>query len=134
MGLLRRGQVELVLGIALVYTAIALANTLLMATSDRAGELRLLRLAGATRSQVLTMTTAESLLTVAVGALLGAAVTALNLAGMRAALAVLGVDSPIAVPWLPMAAVAAVCTTLAVLCTLLPAAHALRRPTTALTP
>ncbi|MBT2448009.1 FtsX-like permease family protein [Streptomyces sp. ISL-43] len=124
----------LVLGIALVYTAIALANTLLMATSDRAGELRLLRLAGATRSQVLAVTTAESLLTAVVGALLGTAVTALNLAGMRAALAVLGVDSPIVVPWLPMAAVAAVCTTLATLCTLLPAAHTLRRPTTAPTP
>lgn len=117
----------LVLGIALVYTAIALANTLLMATADRAGELRLLRLAGATRTQVLAVTTAESLLTATVGALLGTAVTAINLTGMRAALSVLGVDSPVVVPWLPMAAVAAVCTTLATLCTLLPAAHALRR-------
>ncbi|MFD9339400.1 ABC transporter permease [Streptomyces sp. NPDC060028] len=117
----------LVLGVALVYTAIALANTLLMATSDRAGKLRLLRLAGATRGQVLAVTTAESLLTTTVGALLGAVVTAVNLSGMRAALAVLGVDSPVVVPWLPMAAVAAVCTALSVLCTLLPAAHALRR-------
>lgn len=117
----------LVIGIALVYTAIALANTLLMATSDRAGELRLLRLAGATRTQVLAVTTAESLLTAAVGALIGTAVTAFNLAGMRAALAVLGVDSPVVVPWLPMAAAAAVCTVLAILSTLLPAARALRR-------
>lgn len=117
----------LVLGIALLYTAIALANTLLMATSDRAGDLRLLRLAGATRSQVLAVTTAESLLAAAVGALLGAAVTAVNLAGMRAALAVLGVDSPVVVPWLPMAAVAGVCAALSALCTLLPSAHALRR-------
>ncbi|MFD9353472.1 ABC transporter permease [Streptomyces sp. NPDC060031] len=117
----------LVLGIALAYTAIALANTLLMSTSDRAGELRLLRLAGATRSQILAVTTAESLLTTTVGALLGTAVTAVNLSGMRAALAVLGVDSPVVVPWLPMAAVAAVCTTLAALCTLLPAGHTLLR-------
>lgn len=119
----------LVLGIALLYTAIALANTLLMATSDRAGDLRLLRLAGATRGQVLAVTAAESLLTATVGALLGTAVTAVNLAGMRAALAVLGVDAPVVVPWLPMGAVAGVCAALCVLCTLLPAARALRRRT-----
>lgn len=119
----------LVLGIALLYTAIALANTLLMATSDRGGDLRLLRLAGATRGQVLAVTTAESLLATAVGALLGTAVTAVNLTGMRAALAVLGVDSPVVVPWLPMGAVAGVCAALSVLCTLLPAARALRRRT-----
>lgn len=123
----------LVLGIALVYTAIALANTLLMATSDRAGELRLLRLAGATRAQVLAVTTTESLLTATVGALLGTAVALVNLAGMRAALAALGVDSPLVVPWLPMAAVTAVCTALAALCTLLPATRTLlRRGTPAL--
>ncbi|MFE9563184.1 FtsX-like permease family protein [Streptomyces sp. NPDC006487] len=116
----------LVLGIALVYTAIALANTLLMATSDRGGDLRLLRLAGATRGQVLAVTTAESLLAAAVGALLGTAVTAVNLTGMRAALAVLGVDSPVVVPWLPMGAVAGVCAALSVLCTLLPASRVLR--------
>ncbi|MGW6705737.1 FtsX-like permease family protein [Streptomyces sp. NPDC054956] len=125
----------LVLGIALVYTAIALANTLLMATSDRSAELHLLRLAGATRTQVLAVTTAESLLTCAVGALLGTAITALNLAGMRAALASLGVDSPMVIPWLPMTAVAAACTLLATLSTLLPATHTLRRnPTTTPTP
>lgn len=119
----------LVLGIALVYTAIALANTLLMATSDRGGDLRLLRLAGATRGQVLAVTTAESLLAATVGALLGTAVTAVNLAGVRAALAVLGVDSPVVVPWLPMGAVAGVCAALSALCTLLPAARVLRRRT-----
>ncbi|MCX5296081.1 FtsX-like permease family protein [Streptomyces sp. NBC_00193] len=119
----------LVLGIALLYTAIALANTLLMATSDRAGDLRLLRLAGATRGQVLAVTTAESLLAVAVGTVLGTAVTAVNLAGMRAALAALGVDSPVVVPWLAMGAVAGLCAVLAALCTLLPAARALRRRT-----
>ncbi|WP_371617720.1 FtsX-like permease family protein [Streptomyces sp. NBC_00454] len=117
----------LVLGIALLYTAIALANTLLMATSDRSGELRLLRLAGATRTQVLAVTTAESLLAAAVGALLGTAVTAFNLTAMGAALSTLGVDAPIAVPWLPMTAVTTVCALLAALSTLLPAAHALRR-------
>ncbi|MCY0927732.1 FtsX-like permease family protein [Streptomyces sp. H27-H1] len=116
----------MVLGIALAYTAIALANTLLMAAADRAGDLRLLRLAGATRSQVLTVMTAESLLAATVGALLGTAVAVVNLAGIRAALAALGVDSPMVVPWLPMGAVAGVCAALAALCTLLPSARALR--------
>jgi putative ABC transport system permease protein len=122
----------LVLGIALLYTAVALANTLVAATADRFRDLALLRLAGATRAQVLRVTTAESLLAIAAGALLGAVVTALDLAEMRAALARLGTDSPMIVPWPAMAAVTAACATLAAACTLIPAAWALRaRPAVA---
>ncbi|WP_328398153.1 FtsX-like permease family protein [Streptomyces sp. NBC_00390] len=88
-----------VLGIALVYTAIALAGTLLMATAARTGELKSLRLAGATRAQVLRVVAGEALLAVAVGGVLGAAVTAVNLAGLGAALASLSAPVTIAVPW-----------------------------------
>jgi FtsX-like permease family protein len=45
----------------LVYTGIALAGTMVMATSDRRGELALLRLAGATRRQVLLLVAVEAL-------------------------------------------------------------------------
>lgn len=45
----------LVLGIALLYTGISLANTIVMATSNRVRELAVLRLAGATRWQVLRL-------------------------------------------------------------------------------
>lgn len=88
-----------VLGIALVYTAIALANTLVTATSVRGGELRSLRLAGATRSQVLAVVAGETLLAVAIGAVLGAAVAAVGLAGLAAALASLSAPVTITVPW-----------------------------------
>ncbi|MGX6742764.1 ABC transporter permease [Streptomyces peucetius] len=104
-----------VLGIALVYTAIALAGTLLMATSARAGELAALRLAGATRAQVLRVVAGEALLAVAVGAVLGAAITAVNLAGLGAALAALSAPVTVVVPWGTAGAALAACAGIAVL-------------------
>lgn len=88
-----------VLGIALVHAAIALAGTLAMATAARRTELRTLGLTGATRAQVTWTVTGEALLAVAVGAALGLAVTAVNLAG--AALALGRLSAPVAarVPW-----------------------------------
>jgi len=103
-----------VLGIALLYTAIALANTLVMATTDRVPEFTALRRAGATRGQVLRLVAAEALTVVAVGALLGVAVTLLNLAGIWAALGALSVWSPPVVPWQPLAATALACAVIAV--------------------
>ncbi|PIM71025.1 ABC transporter permease [Streptomyces sp. JV178] len=79
-----------VLGIALLYAGIALAGTLLMATSARGAELRSLRLAGATRGQVRVVVAGEALVAMAVGAVLGAAVAAVNLAGLAGALGLLG--------------------------------------------
>lgn len=103
-----------VLGIALLYTVIALANTLVMATTDRVPEFTALRRAGATRGQVLRLVAAEALAVVAIGALLGVAVTLLNLAGIWAALVALSVGSPPVVPWLPLAATALACAVIAV--------------------
>lgn len=88
-----------VLGIALVYTALALANTLLMAGSVRSAELNALRLAGATRPQVLGVVAGETLFAVGLGAVLGMAVTAVNLAGLGAALATLSAPVTVAVQW-----------------------------------
>ncbi|MDG5801141.1 ABC transporter permease [Streptomyces ossamyceticus] len=79
-----------VLGIALLYAGIALAGTLLMGTSARGAELRSLRLAGATRGQVRVVVAGEALVAMAVGAVLGAAVSAVNLAGLAGALRLLG--------------------------------------------
>ena len=118
---------ELVLGIALLYTAIALVNTLVMATSDRIRELAVLRLAGATRRQLLRMVAAEALLVVAVGTVLGSAVTALNLLDIRAALLALAIPAPvIAVPWAPLGATAGICAVLAVVAAVAPARTVLR--------
>ncbi|MFG3497335.1 FtsX-like permease family protein [Streptomyces sp. NPDC047928] len=117
-----------VLGIALVYTGIALANTLVMAVSDRLRDLAVLRLAGATRWQVLRLVAAEALLVVGVGAVLGALVAGVNLLGMWGALGMLAVWSPVAVPWGAVGAVTAACACLAVVAATVSAAVSLRRP------
>ncbi|MFD8384204.1 ABC transporter permease [Streptomyces sp. NPDC059679] len=115
-----------VVGIALVYAGIALAGTLVMATSDRIPELRALRLAGATTFQVLRAVAAEGLLTVAVGALLGAAVAGVQLLGLWGALGRLSVPASLAVPWGEVGAAVAACALLAVVSSVLPAWCALR--------
>ncbi|QUI35978.1 ABC transporter permease [Streptomyces alfalfae] len=89
----------MLLGISLLYTAISLASTLLMAGSVRDAELRSLRLAGATRRQVRLVLAGEALVAVAAGALLGLAVTAVGLAGLAAGLASLSAPVGVAVPW-----------------------------------
>ncbi|MCF2128461.1 ABC transporter permease [Strepomyces sp. STD 3.1] len=123
-----RAGLLLVLGIALLYTGISLVNTMVMATAGRGRELAVLRLAGATRRQVLRVVGAESLLVVAVGALLGLAVAGLNLAGMWGALRLLSVDTTIELPWAALGGVAACCAVLAVVASVVPAGLAIRRP------
>jgi len=116
----------LVLGIALLYTALSLANTLLMATSDRTRELTALRRAGATHTQVLRLVALESLTVVAAGAILGLLVTALNLTGMWTALGLQSARSPIHVPWPELGTITAACAVLAVVAAVVPAGLALR--------
>jgi len=82
-----------VLGMALVYTGIAIANTLVMATGSRTRELATLRLSGATPTQVLTMIGTEACLVAGIGALLTAGVTAVTVAGVHAGLASLAPPS-----------------------------------------
>jgi putative ABC transport system permease protein len=117
----------LVLGIALLYTGISLANTLVMAASDRTRDLASLRLAGATGAQILRLVTAEALTTVTAGAALGLLVAALNLLGMWSALGLLSVWTPIRLPWTALGTATAACALLAVVCALIPTALSLRR-------
>ncbi|HEY9371833.1 ABC transporter permease, partial [Streptomyces sp.] len=111
----------LVLGIAVVYTVIALANTLVMATSVRGGELGALRMSGATRAQILRVVAGEALLSVAIGSVLGAAVTAVGLAGLGAALASLSAPVTVAVPWAVVGAAVGICAVVATAASVLPA-------------
>ncbi|MFF0385924.1 FtsX-like permease family protein [Streptomyces sp. NPDC004286] len=117
----------LVLGIALLYTGISLANTMVMATSDRVRELAVLRLAGATTWQVLRLVGAEALMVVVVGGLLGALVAGLNLAGMWGALGLLSVWTSIEIPWGTLAATLGACAVLAVIPAVAAAGLSLRR-------
>lgn len=116
----------MILAIALLCTAIALANTLVTATSDRVRDLAVLRLAGATAPQVLRLVAAEAVVAVAVGAVLGGAVAAVNLLVVWGALALLGVTSAVVVPWGTLAAVVAAAALLAAVSAALPASLALR--------
>lgn len=117
----------LVLGIALLYTAISLANTMVMATTDRARDLAVLRLAGATQGQVLRLVAAEALMVVAVGGVLGLLVAGLNLAGMWSALGLLSVRSPVQLPWAELGVTVGACAVLAVVFSVAPAGLAMRR-------
>jgi putative ABC transport system permease protein len=123
----------LVLGIALLYTGISLANTMVMATSDRVRELAVLRLAGATRWQVLRLVGAEALVVVMVGGLLGTLVAGLNLMSMWSALGLLSVWTSIEIPWVTLAAALGACAVLAVISAVAPAGLSLHRGAVELT-
>ncbi|MFE6226697.1 FtsX-like permease family protein [Streptomyces sp. NPDC057854] len=116
-----RTGLRMILVLVLLYTVIALASTLLMATSVRGGELASLRLAGATRAQALRAVTGEAVLAVALGAALGIAVTALVLGALGAGLAALSAPVALAVPWAQAGAAAGVCAVVAVAASVLPA-------------
>ncbi|GAA3398709.1 ABC transporter permease [Streptomyces roseoviridis] len=86
------------LALLLCFAAVSTLNTLVAVTAERRREFALLRLVGATRSQLLRMLTAEAVLTTAVGVLLGATVAAA--AGAAFSTAATGS----ALPSVPMAA------------------------------
>ncbi|MEV0429529.1 FtsX-like permease family protein [Micromonospora sp. NPDC050495] len=115
-----------VLGIALTYTGIALGNTMVMATSDRVRDLAVLRLAGATKRQVLVLVGVEALTVVVVGAVLGTIVTAFNVLGIWGSLAALSVRSTVVLPWQTLATTLGACAVVAVVASVLPAIAALR--------
>ncbi|MBU2693871.1 hypothetical protein CCO04_02120 [Pimelobacter sp. 30-1] len=79
----QQGWVNLVaLLVILGYIAIAVANTLAMATSERSRELALLQLVGAGRRQVRSMMRLESVLVASIAALLGIALALPPLVGI----------------------------------------------------
>ncbi|MFI5888666.1 FtsX-like permease family protein [Actinoplanes sp. NPDC051513] len=118
----------LLIGVSVGYGALAVANTLFMATARREPDYRLLRLAGATPRQVLLAVAGESALVVAIGAALGSAAAILALWGSVAGLREqTGAAVPLTVPW-PTAAIAVgVCLALALAAAVLPARARLTR-------
>lgn len=113
------------IGLAAGYTGLAVANTLLMATAARREEFRALRLAGGGTADVLRVTSAEALLAVAVGTILGAAVAVVALLGLRRAVEQeIGQAVELVLPWGQPLLVTLACTVLAVLAAGAPAARA----------
>ncbi|MEH0927598.1 ABC transporter permease [Micromonospora sp. CPCC 205558] len=117
----------LLIGVSAGYGAIAVANTLLLAAAGRAADLRLIRMAGATRRQVIWLVTAESALVVLIGAVLGGAVAFVGLLSIRAGLAEqVGAHVDLVVPWSVVAGVVGLCLLLAALASVLPTWRSLR--------
>ncbi|MGD0561145.1 MAG: FtsX-like permease family protein [Streptosporangiaceae bacterium] len=121
-----RTAVLMILGLSVLYALIALADTLVMTVADRRRELALLRLAGATRRQVLGTVLAETLMCVTTGAVVGLLATAVSIGGSWAVLRrLIGPAMPLIVPWAVLAALLGACVVVAVLATGLPAGLAL---------
>lgn len=116
-----------ILGLSLLYTAIAIANTMVMATGARARDLATLRLSGATSRQVLRMIATEALLVTGVGVLLAAAVTGITVLALRIGLASRAPTVEVDVPWVPIGGITLTCLVIALLASLFPAAVLLRR-------
>jgi putative ABC transport system permease protein len=115
----------LALGLIVAFAGIAMVNTLAMAVAGRSRELALLRLAGATRRQVLRMLRWETLAFALIATVLGAAIAALTLTAYSAGMT----GSPVPhVPPLGAAAIVAVAALLALLSVTLPARTSLRTP------
>ncbi|WP_157245025.1 ABC transporter permease [Nonomuraea typhae] len=113
-------------GVAVLYTGVAVANTLVMSTRRRSRELALLRAAGATPGQVLRMVAAEAALVVTIGALLAGVVTAVTSGGLWLALNRVAEGTPWSFPLAPFLAGTAACLVTALLSAVLPAAGAAR--------
>ncbi|HET6739375.1 MAG TPA: FtsX-like permease family protein [Kribbella sp.] len=127
-GLRKGNQVGLVmlLGPAALYSAIAIANTLLMSSLQRRHEFRTAQLLGATGAQLRRMVLWESSLVGAVALSLGTATTITVGVLIRHAMTAGLTDVPTTVPWGILLAIGALCLTLAVGSALAPTAYLLR--------
>lgn len=117
-----RQATAVILGMALIYCMIAIANTMMIAAAARRRETAALALAGATRRQALGLVAAESALTVAIGAIVAAVAAAVVIAGQHAALIRSAGAAPVVIPWQPIGEIAAACLAVAVTASALSAA------------
>ncbi|MFJ1809703.1 MULTISPECIES: ABC transporter permease [unclassified Streptomyces] len=113
----------LAMGLVLAFTAIAVVNTLAMSVSERVREFALLRLAGATRRQVLRMLRTEALSVLLLAGALGSAVALSVLTAFS--IGMTGRAAPAVVP-LAYATVIAGAGLLALIATAVPGRVALR--------
>lgn len=122
---------HLAMGLILAFTAIAVVNTLAMSVSERIREFAMLRLAGASRRQVLRMLRAEALSVLLIGTALGSGIALAVLTAFSVGMT--GSAAPSMAP-LVYVSVVAVAALLALTATALPGRAALRpRPVTVAT-
>ncbi|MFI6459998.1 FtsX-like permease family protein [Streptomyces sp. NPDC050538] len=113
----------LAMGLVLAFTAIAVVNTLAMSVAERVREFALLRLAGATRRQVLRMLRTEALSVLSLATALGSGIALAVLTAFS--IGMTGRATPSVTP-LVYLTVVAVAGTLALVATALPGRAALR--------
>ncbi|MGW7407515.1 FtsX-like permease family protein [Streptomyces sp. NPDC054833] len=113
----------LAMGLVLAFTAIAVVNTLAMSVSERVREFALLRLAGATRRQVLRMLRTEALAVLLLATALGSGIALAVLTAFG--IGMTGRAAPTVTPLLYVTVVA-VAAVLALVATALPGRVALR--------
>lgn len=90
------GLFAALMGLAGIYTAVAVVNAVVMSTADRRREFALARMAGLTRIQVVAVALVESTTVVIIGVLLGSLVAGAALAGIAAGPYGL---AALAIPW-----------------------------------
>ena len=112
---------ELLLGIAVAYSAIGIASTFGMAAGGRRSELALLHKTGAIRRQVVWFIAAESLVLTLIGIAASAVVSGLVLGGLWAALAGEVGAVSLVLPWPLAGAILAGCVAIAMLTSAVPA-------------
>jgi putative ABC transport system permease protein len=117
----------LLLGPAAFYSAIAIANTLLMGSLQRRHEFVTSRLLGATAAQIRRMVLWESTLVGAVALSLGTAITVTVGVLLRHAMTAGMTDVPTTVPWVTLLGIGTICLALAVGAALAPTSFILRR-------
>ncbi|MGW0905336.1 FtsX-like permease family protein [Streptomyces sp. NPDC002853] len=121
----------LAMGLILAFTAIAVVNTLAMSVSERIREFAMLRLAGASRRQVLRMLRTEALSVLLIGTAIGSGIALAVLTAFSVGMT--GSAAPSIAP-LAYVSVVAVAALLALTATALPGRAALRpRPVTVAT-
>jgi putative ABC transport system permease protein len=87
------------LGMAMVYTVIAMVNAVVIAAADRGPEFAAFRLTGMSRGQVVRAALWESLAVVAVGVLLGGLAATGTLVGLTVAISSMIGLTVVTVPW-----------------------------------
>ncbi|HEY0001498.1 MAG TPA: FtsX-like permease family protein [Actinoplanes sp.] len=111
----------LLIGVSAGYGAIAVANTLLMASAARGPDLRVLRRTGATTGRIRRALAAEAAVVVAIGSLLGGVAAAGALVAIRAGLSEqAGAPVPLVIAWPVVAAVLGLCLLLSIAAAITP--------------
>ncbi|GIF76173.1 FtsX-like permease family protein [Asanoa siamensis] len=116
------------LGMAMVYTVIAMINAVVIAASDRRAEFAAARVTGLTRGQVVAAALAESLAVVAIGVLLGAVSAIGTIFGMASAVRDMVGVGVVTVPWSMIGAVVVLATVVVGLTSVLTSLSATRTP------